>query len=260
MLDQGMRIVWLSGLEPETEYICEIVTDGVIFHDQGGPFTFKTARIGIGMPYTVFGRLTDERGGPLHRTLVFLEAVSGEVISAPLAAVTDTNGFWSVNLGNLKTAVDGLVQEWHVGDELRLTFVYGDVVNGYLATVSGESPQSVLKALELPAGTTFENKGSQVSLPKAFALGQNYPNPLNPSTTISYSVPEGEGLVLVSLRIYNLRGQVVRVLVEDLREPGIYTVSWNGTWKNGRQVASGVYLYRMKAGSFMQTRKMVLLK
>ena len=96
-------------------------------------------------------------------------------------------------------------------------------------------------------------------LPRVFSLAQNSPNPFNPSTSISYAVPEGPS-VTVSLKVYNIRGRLVRTLVDELREPGTCTVFWDGTDESGRQVSSGVYLYRMQAGDFVQTRKMVLLK
>jgi hypothetical protein len=98
------------------------------------------------------------------------------------------------------------------------------------------------------------------SLPRAFSLSQNVPNPFNPSTTISYSVPEEKGMVRVSLKVYNLRGQLVRTLVDEVQEAGGYNVFWDGRNDTGRQVASGIYMYRMQAGEFVQTRKMVLLK
>ena len=96
-------------------------------------------------------------------------------------------------------------------------------------------------------------------LPKAFSLSQNIPNPFNPSTTISYTVTEGVA-VKVALKVYNIRGSLVRTLVDEMREPGKYTMFWDGTDDYGRQLSSGVYLYRMQAGDFTQTRKMVLLK
>jgi len=100
---------------------------------------------------------------------------------------------------------------------------------------------------------------AEPSLPKSFSLAQNAPNPFNPSTTIKYDIPEGNP-VQVSLLIYNLRGQLVKALVDETREPGSYSVFWDGTDETGRRVSSGVYLYRMKAGEFTQTRKMVILK
>jgi len=97
------------------------------------------------------------------------------------------------------------------------------------------------------------------SLPTAFSLSRNTPNPFNPATTIGYSVPDGAA-EHVSLKIYDLRGRVVRTLVGKVCKPGSYSVFWDGMDQAGRAVSSGVYLYRMQAGDFLQTRKMVLLK
>ena len=101
--------------------------------------------------------------------------------------------------------------------------------------------------------------GSQASLPKAFSLSQNSPNPFNPSTTVSFSVPEGKN-AHVSLNIYDIRGKLVRTLVDEAKDAGSYSVLWNGVDSRGLNVASGVYFYRLAAGEFNQTRKMVLLK
>jgi hypothetical protein len=96
-------------------------------------------------------------------------------------------------------------------------------------------------------------------LPRGFALHQNYPNPFNPRTTITYEVP-GESEVEVSLVIYDLRGRRVRTLVDDRLSPGTHSVVWDGRASFGSPVPSGVYLYRLKAGSFTSTRKMTLLE
>ena len=97
-------------------------------------------------------------------------------------------------------------------------------------------------------------------LPKAFALAQNSPNPFNPSTTISYAIPEGANQLQVVLNVFNIRGQVVRTLVDQPQGPGTYNVNWDGADIHGARVASGVYFYRLKAGDFVSTRKMVVLK
>ncbi|HUU29016.1 MAG TPA: PQQ-binding-like beta-propeller repeat protein [archaeon] len=105
-------------------------------------------------------------------------------------------------------------------------------------------------------------KGASLSAAKLISkmqLLQNNPNPFNPSTTISYSVPEGAS-ERITLKVYNLRGRLVRTLVQDVREAGNYTVFWDGTDETGRRVSSGVYFYRIQAGEFVQTRKMVLVK
>ena len=102
-------------------------------------------------------------------------------------------------------------------------------------------------------------KAGSASIPKAFSLAQNSPNPFNPATTISYSVPEGNS-VHVRLDIFGIRGQLVRTLVDAVRDEGTYHVLWDGTDNNGHHLASGIYLYRMRSGEFVRTRKMVLLK
>jgi flagellar hook assembly protein FlgD len=98
------------------------------------------------------------------------------------------------------------------------------------------------------------------ALPKTFSLSQNNPNPFNPSTTISYEVPESSGSVKVVVAVYNIRGQKVITLVDGLKEAGQYSINWNGRDENGRRVSSGVYFYRMNAGDFTAVRKMVIVK
>jgi hypothetical protein len=93
---------------------------------------------------------------------------------------------------------------------------------------------------------------------RSFALHQNVPNPFNPTTSISYDVPAGGGDVV--LAVYDVSGRLVKSLV-DAREPaGTRTVRWDGTDRRGQSVASGIYFYRMRAGSYVETRKMLLLK
>ncbi|HUU27214.1 MAG TPA: DUF1573 domain-containing protein, partial [archaeon] len=96
-------------------------------------------------------------------------------------------------------------------------------------------------------------------LPKAFSLSQNTPNPFNPSTTINYSVPEGASVIVI-LKVYDIRGRLIRTLADGSREPGTHTAFWDGTDESGQQASSGIYIYRLRAGDFVQTRKMVLLK
>ena len=100
---------------------------------------------------------------------------------------------------------------------------------------------------------------SEVELPKAFELSQNVPNPFNPSTTIRFSIPEERSLD-VKLNVYNIRGVLVKTLVDDRRGAGVHVVQWDGRDNRGRPVASGVYFYRIQAGEFVKIRKMVLLK
>ena len=99
--------------------------------------------------------------------------------------------------------------------------------------------------------------GDTPKAPAATYLAQNYPNPFNPSTRITFGLKEPAA---VSLRIYDAAGRLVRVLVEGTRPAGIYSELWDGMDNGRRAVASGLYFYRLDAGSFSQTRKMVLLR
>lgn len=98
-------------------------------------------------------------------------------------------------------------------------------------------------------------------LPKQYSLKQNYPNPLNPSTMIVYEIPEKETKgVDVMISIYNLRGQRVRVFDEGSRMPGRHNVIWDGRDEKNIPLASGVYIYRIAAGDFVQARKMIIIR
>lgn len=91
-----------------------------------------------------------------------------------------------------------------------------------------------------------------LDIPTEFALGQNYPNPFNPSTKIKYSVPQNG---LVSIIVYDLTGQVVASVVNEVKEPGNYEIDFNATG-----LSSGVYFYKMTANNFSQVKKMGILK
>ncbi|MFQ5584111.1 MAG: choice-of-anchor J domain-containing protein, partial [Calditrichia bacterium] len=90
-----------------------------------------------------------------------------------------------------------------------------------------------------------------------FSLSQNYPNPFNPSTTIEYFLKEKAN---VNLAVYNILGEKIINLVRATQAPGSHSVVWNGKDKMGKEVAGGIYFYKLKAGDFEQTRRMLLLK
>ena len=89
-------------------------------------------------------------------------------------------------------------------------------------------------------------------------LEQNVPNPFNPRTEIAFSVPEGAGLV--TLTVHNVNGQLVRTLVNDALPAGPALAVWDGVDESGKRAASGVYLARLQAGGQNVFRKMMLLK
>jgi len=94
-------------------------------------------------------------------------------------------------------------------------------------------------------------------LPVTHNLFQNYPNPFNPSTVISYSIPN---VSFVSLKIYDILGREVKTLVNKEQNIGIHNVQWNGENNYGSKVSSGIYLYKIEAGNFIMTKKMLLIK
>jgi hypothetical protein len=93
-------------------------------------------------------------------------------------------------------------------------------------------------------------------IPVEFALEQNYPNPFNPQTTISYSLPRA---MQVSLTVFDLMGREVQTLVSGLEQAGRHTTRWDAANHAGRRLPAGIYYYQIRAGSFIETKKMILL-
>jgi len=120
---------------------------------------------------------------------------------------------------------------------------------------------SVVRPNELIMGTDdfgylfiFDNplKVEDKGIPAAFSLSQNFPNPFNPTTVIHYTVPKTS---LVNLSVFNLLGQEVKTLVNEEKSPGEYEVRFDGS-----NLPSGIYFYRLVAGDFVKTMKMLLMK
>jgi C1A family cysteine protease len=97
-----------------------------------------------------------------------------------------------------------------------------------------------------------------IQIPFVNSLNSNYPNPFNPETAIYFSVAQTSSFV--SLEIYNLKGQKIKTLVNDVLSAGSHSIIWYGTDANEKSVASGVYLYKMKTGNYTSTKKMILMK
>jgi hypothetical protein len=143
-------------------------------------------------------------------------------------------------------------------DTARVSKFYKDAALANVARDSGyyvRADAIVLNEVYTP-GMGVEKINSL--LPVDFALSQNYPNPFNPSTTIEFALPRA---AKVSLVVYDILGrEVTRLMNNDVKEAGYYRMQWNSTNLFGTSVATGVYFYRITAGSFVQTKKMLLLK
>ncbi len=134
----------------------------------------------------------------------------------------------------------------------------GDGFNEWAVTATSWGDSLEGRIFIYPGGITITSiDDDPLNILKDFRLEQNYPNPFNPETSISYSVPVPSK---VELMVYNLLGQEVVTLVSGQQPAGKHTVIWDGRNSSGRSVASGVYLYRLKAGDFVQTRKMLFVR
>ena len=111
----------------------------------------------------------------------------------------------------------------------------------------------LLNALGQHPGT----EAGALPIPKSYKLYQNYPNPFNPNTEIRFDLPEA---VNVQIKIYNTLGQEVATLIDETRPAGSYRMIWDSKSASGVQVASGVYIYQIKAGDFVDSKKMVLIR
>jgi len=150
------------------------------------------------------------------------------------------NTAYDLELGKVEFTVqsDGALELNN--DDLEL--ILGDIL-----TIDGHSLQVSPKNYGVESGPrVYKNE-----------LLQNHPNPFNPTTTVTYSL---KGASHVTLTIYDVTGRRVRELVNEQRAPGVYKVAWDGANAKGSKVASGVYFYKLVAGSFTDTKKMIMLK
>jgi len=128
---------------------------------------------------------------------------------------------------------------------VTLTDEYGkkvsaDLTNGEEIIIS----DSTINKLNIVSG--------QILSPSRYSLEQNYPNPFNPITKIKFSIPDESG---VNLSVYNILGELISTLVDEKLKAGYYEFNFDGT-----KYSSGVYFYRINAGSFVETKKMILLR
>lgn len=155
---------------------------------------------------------------------------------------------FTLNDQNLKSVE--VVPFTNAAPKHELMYVYNEWVNG-VPHVQSLNP-------EFQGGSvTLDSRAPTASLPTEFALSQNVPNPFNPSTQIHFALPKD---AQVNLSVYNVLGQHVTTLVDDFMRAGRQTILWDGADASGTTVASGVYFYKLRAGDFSDTKKMLLLK
>ncbi len=134
---------------------------------------------------------------------------------------------------------------------------YGDAGTFLLTHQDGVSVFPLLENDTIQLGISKVTDINPGIIPAKFELGQNYPNPFNPTTNIEFAVPLRSH---VKLNVYNVMGQKVRTLVNEELDAGWKLITWDGKSDSGNEVGSGVYLYRVKAGDFIESKKMMLVK
>ncbi len=185
---------------------------------------------------TVSGRVTDNMNNPVAGALVYATDSNQQIYSF---GVTDMNGNYTITglvPGSYSVASSSF---GYTGGATTTTSL--DYTSSYSSTASFTlTPESV---------TAVESSPSQIS---SYQLYQNYPNPFNPSTVIRFSVPYESH---ITLKVYNILGSEVATLVNGVRAAGSYNITFNA-----ENLASGVYFYQLKAGNFVTTKKLLLLK
>jgi hypothetical protein len=183
---------------------------------------------------------TAARGDAMKPTIALLAAVAFLLLPIRGPAQTSTVPWFSMNSAfGVSSSSTNLVKS-----------AIGDASYGLT--------QGATRLVELGfvSDTLFRTVATSVAepdaVPKEYALEQNYPNPFNPNTTIKFELPRASQ---VSLTVYDILGREVSVLVNDRRDAGVHEVEFDGS-----NLASGVYFYRMKAGDYVSTKRMLVVR
>ena len=227
--------------------------------------------------------LTNTNGGPIFAPLVtqFISITTDApgpdvtVNNADFGGTGPGSGYnYSAAIGpdnKLDTGEKSDSKIWIFDDPGKVNFEFTADVFGSLVALPGSFAktnisQSFLFKVDVKKGTVTivsiitdvaEPAPVEIQIPTDFALQQNYPNPFNPETSIRFQLPEAAD---VTLSIYNLRGQLVRKLVNERKQAGFHEVTWNAKDNAGNKLPSGVYLYRIQAGAFTDVKKLTLLR
>jgi len=199
--------------------------------------------------FTFIKELTPRSGGGMVAVGKYLIILGGRNQSIPVK---------SIDIYDLQSGV--LYTQEEFPDERSNCMV--TIVNNRIYVMGGFEPghgdhklETVLTGYLL--GISDVGSDETASLPVNYRLYQNHPNPFNAGTIIRYEIPQA---AQVMVKVYNSTGQEIRTLVNEFQQPGHYRISWDGRDEQGRLVRSGIYIYQLRAGSFTQTHKMILMR
>ncbi|MDP3150187.1 MAG: T9SS type A sorting domain-containing protein [Ignavibacteria bacterium] len=202
-----------------------------------------------------FAAIQPRIGGPLGGVNVFSSDIN---LNWFVPAREQNQAKYEIQFGtnqdfsNATTVPDISAKDYQVSNLTKGTKYFWRVrAIGKDGSISGYSqPESFVPSQ--PTDVTPENV-----IPQTFELTQNYPNPFNPTTMIKYAIPQN---AVVTLSIYNMLGQKIKTLVSEQKNAGTYSVQWNGDNEFGQKVSSGAYIYRINAGNFVKSMKLILMK
>tara|TARA_B100000700_G_C14965304_1_gene818550 strand:- start:868 stop:1596 length:729 start_codon:yes stop_codon:yes gene_type:complete len=185
-----------------------------------------------------------------------------------IRSIDELNGVWNLRLdGKNSNEVISLSLEKKGQTPGNIVFGLVDIAQRKAYFEILEKTISIIKNtdssydLKLIAGdqiyVDLMSKEILSNIPEDFVLEQNYPNPFNPITNMNYALPQRSQIII---SVYNVLGQEVKNLINEVKDYGYHSISWNGTDENGKEMASGVYFVRMISKGFIQSNKMLLLK
>jgi methionine-rich copper-binding protein CopC len=178
---------------------------------------------------------------------------TGRIVETYPAVVKEGRNF----VIDLKAANGPLSVSWNIVSKDGKHFMLSDAENGKRMKPVDLSVSGTIASLKSGINKLVLRIDGGLPIPREYSLGQNYPNPFNPTTQFVVGLPEAAHL---EIAVYNVLGQKVATLVDEVRDPGYHTVLWNSTSQDGHSVSSGVYFVRMNAEKFTAVRNVMLMK
>lgn len=187
--------------------------------------------------------------------LITFEAIEGNgkvIIKWETSTEKNTIGF-NILKSNEKDREFTQINEKLIECNSKRIYYYTDI-----DVEAGRTYYYILESVDMNGETNlYRTVSITLKIPQKYELYQNYPNPFNPITNIKFDIPKNEK---VTLKIYNILGQEIKTLINAEMNAGAHTVQWDGTNNIGIKVASGVYIYQVKAGKFAKAKKMSFVK